>query len=226
MSIELRNTRALCAGLGGLVVLLSACSSQKAPTPSSTVAASAPALPAPQLWGDLKPVVTVKELMRDLIDPLADNIFDAVSTVSNPKGTEEKVPKTDEDWDKLRIGAVTLVEGANLLKIARPFAPPGAADDSSGPDATELSTAQITAKRNADPIEWNARVEALRNVGLEVMDIIKRKDVKELWDASDNLDTACENCHRSFWYPKEDAQFYQKLDSRLKELHKSSNGGR
>ena len=29
------------------------------------------------------------------------------------------------DWEKIRIGAVTLAEGVYLLKIPRPFAPPG-----------------------------------------------------------------------------------------------------
>jgi len=225
LHLHYRKLRAGCAALCSAFLLMSACSSQKS-TPASSAAKTSPAAAPVELWGDLKPIVSVKELMRDLIDPLADNIFDSVSTVAGKKGFEEKVPKTAEDWDKLRIGAVTMVEGANLLKIARPFAPPEAPDDSSGPDATELSTAQITAKRASDPVEWNARVEALRNVGLEVLDIIKRKDVKELWDASENLDAACENCHRSYWYPKEDAEFYQKLDRRLRELPKEPAGRR
>jgi hypothetical protein len=221
MQVYSRKLRVGWVVPGVLVVSMSACSSGKStpqPPPASSNAAPAPSA---ELWGDLKPIVSVKELMHDLIDPLADNIFDSVSTVTTPKGIQEKVPKTDDDWDKLRIGAVTLVEGANLLRIARPFAPAGAPDDSAGPDATELSTAAITAKRQADPVEWNARVEALRNVGLEVLDIIKRKDTKELWDASDNLDTACENCHKAFWYPKEDAEFYRKLDLRLKDFQKT-----
>jgi len=40
------------------------------------------AAPRPELWGDLKPVVSVKELMRDMIDPLADDIFDAAQIVN------------------------------------------------------------------------------------------------------------------------------------------------
>ena len=70
-----------------------------------------------------------------------------------------------------------------------------------------------------DPVEWNARIEALRNVGLEVLDIVKRKDSNELWDAAENLDVACEGCHRSYWYPGETAEYYSKLDRRLDEMH-------
>jgi hypothetical protein len=81
-----------------------------------------------------------------------------------------------------------------------------------------LSPAQIKAKLEADPVLWNAKIEALRNVGLEVLDIVKRKDVKELWDAAENLDEACESCHIAYWYPG-DAKLLKKLDRQLKELN-------
>jgi hypothetical protein len=58
-------------------------------------------------------------------------------------------------------------------------------------------------------------------LGLEALDMVKRKDVKELWDASDNLEQACENCHRSFWYPGETPEFYSRLDRRLRDLQHS-----
>jgi hypothetical protein len=169
----------------------------------------------------MKPVVSVKELMRDMLDPIADNIFDSVRIVVDKHGTVETVPKTDEDWEKIRIGGVTLAEGAYLLKIPRPFAPAGDLNNSVGPEAVELSPAQITDKVRKDPVEWNARIEALRNVGLEVLDIVKRRDAKELWDASDNLDAACEACHRSYWYPGETLAYYDRLDRRLREHVKS-----
>ena len=188
---------------------------------TATCSSSRPVPPpprAPALWGDLTPVVSVKELMRDMLDPLSDNIFNAVGSVTTEKGVVETAPKSQEDWDKIRIGAVTLAEGASLLKIPRPFAPPGDLNNSTGPNPVELSPAQITAKIEADPVEWNARIEALRNVGLEVLDIVKRKDVNELWDAAENLDQACESCHRSYWYPGEDARFYEKLRRGLEAL--------
>ena len=86
-----------------------------------------------------------------------------------------------------------LAEGAYLLKVPRPFAPPGDENNSTGPDPVELSPAQIKAKLEGDPVLWNAKIEALRNVGLEVLEIVKKKDAKELWDAADNLDQACES---------------------------------
>jgi hypothetical protein len=159
----------------------------------------------------MKPIVSVKELMRYMIDPSADNIFNSVRTVMTKAGTVETAPKTDADWEQIQIGAVTLAEGAYLLKVRRPFAPPGDMNLSEGPDPLELSPDQITARVERDPVEWNARIEALRNVALEAMEIVKRRGVDELWEAGENLDVACEGCHRSYWYPGEKADFNQKL---------------
>ena len=207
-------------------VLVSSCSSAKSSTPT-TSGAAATAQPASKnaipnttpLLGDMKPVVSVKELMEYMIDPASDYVFDSVKTLVQPNGKViEIVPKTDDDWKKLQVGAVTMLEGIYLLKVQRPFAPAGDVNNSVGPDATELSPEQIVAKVNGDPVEWNARIEALRNVGLEVLEIVKKRNTKELWDASENLDEACESCHRSYWYPKEDSGFYRELDQKLHDL--------
>src|SRR5258707_3354854 len=139
---------AIFAGLVVLGVLTTTCSSSK-PSPAPR--------PAPELWGDLKPVVSVKELMRDMIDPASDYVFESVKTQVTKNGVIETEPKTDADWQKIRIGAVTLAEGVYLLKIPRPFAPAGDENNSTGPDSTELSPAQIKAKLEADPGLWNCK---------------------------------------------------------------------
>src|SRR5665213_2498766 len=204
--------------------LVASCSSQKSTTPPPA-AATPPAAPTVKMWGEMKPVVSVKELMQYMIDPASDYIFDSVKTLIRPDGkVVEVMPKTDADWEKLRIGAVTMAEGVYLLKIQRPFAPAGDVNNSVGPDATELSPTEIMAKVEKDPVEWNARIEAPRNAGLEVHDIVKSQDTKELRAASETLDVACEECHSHHWYPKEDAQFYRGLDARLKALPPPARG--
>ena len=172
-------------------VFWSQCSKLAAPPPQS----------ATQLLGDMKPVVSVKELMADMIDPLADHIFEAVWWDTTADGTVEHRPRTDDDWEKVRIGAVTLAEGIYLLKVPRPFAPPGDVNNSVGPNAPELSPAQIQAKLDKDPVLWNAKIEALRNVGLATLEAVKRKDVDALFQAGADLDVACEACHLEYWYP-------------------------
>jgi hypothetical protein len=193
-------------GLCGLALLGAACSPAEPAPP-----------PAPALWGDMKPVVSVKELMRYVIDPLADNIFNSVSTVVTKAGIVETTPTTDADWEQIQIGAVSLAEGAYLLKVPRPFAPADEPVNSSGAGAVELTPAQMKDKVERDPVEWNARIETLRNAALSVSEIVRTRDANALWEAGEILDQACENCHRSYWYPGEDAAFYRKLRSRLNE---------
>jgi len=197
----------VCAGLLGAGIICSACSASK--QPSASIPAS-----AQTLWGELQPVVSVKELMNDMIDPASDNIFNAVGTVINAKGIIETAPQTDDDWARVRSGAVTLAEGVDLLKVPRAIAPPGERNASDGPDASDLTPEQIKAKIEADPVLWIAKIQALRNINLEVLEIVKRKDVKELSDAGEILDRACESCHLEFWYPAEKDRIKQ-LDRRL-----------
>lgn len=208
--VRTRKLFGIGAGVLAVGVLTSGCSSSKP--------AAVPAPASPQLWGEMKPVVSVKELMRDFIDPASDYVFDAIGTVDSKQGTVEIQPRTQADWDRLRVGGTMLAEGVYLLKVPRPFAPPGDENNSTGPDPEELSPAQIKAKLEADPVLWNAKIEALRNVGLQVLDIVKRKDVKELWDAAENLDEACETCHIAYWYPGDKA-LLERLDRQLRELN-------
>jgi len=212
------KTLMACAGLFVIAATTAVCSPPAPPPQSSAQVQAPPHAPAPALWGDMKPIVSVKELMKDMIDPASDFIFDSISTIVNKQGEINHSPKTDDDWDKIQFGAVSIAEGVYLLKVPRPFTPPGDENNSTGPDAEELSPAEILAKVQKDPVEWNSRIEALRNVGLQVMDIVKRRDAKELWDASDNLDAACEACHVSYWYPKE-GEFLKKLDRKLVDLY-------
>src|SRR2546427_10678583 len=115
-----------CEGLVLLSAMIAACSSRPSDSPQ----------PA-GLWGDVKPVVSVKELMKYMIDPVADNIFNAVGTTVTKDGVVDTEPKTDEDWDKIRVGAISLAESADLLKIRRPFTAPVQDNDSTGPNAVE-----------------------------------------------------------------------------------------
>lgn len=213
-----RLTALAGAALAGLT--LSACSQPPSSSSSAAPAAPAPAS-APALWGEFKPVVSVKELMRDVIDPLSDNVFNAVSVITTRHGAVETAPKSEDDWQKVRTGAVGLAESIYLLKVPRDFTPPGVENNIAGSDVVELSAAQIRAKVERDTVEWNARIEAVRNASLTVLEIVNKKDANALWEAGEVLDGACEACHRSYWYPGENAAFYQRLRARLKAAERS-----
>ena len=171
---------------------------------SKPAPAESPSVTSPLLT-EMTPVVSVKELMANMIDPLADNIFDAVWWDTTAKGVVEHRPTTDEDWDKIKTGAVTLAEGIFLLKVPRLLAPVGDVNNSLGPNPPELSPAQIKAKIDKDPVLWIAKIQALRNASLEILEVVKKKDVDALWQAGGDLDQACEACHLEYWYPGDKA---------------------
>jgi hypothetical protein len=172
-------------------------------TNSSPPPASSQAGPAAKalIGGPITPVVSVKELMQYMIDPVADNVFDAVWWDTTKAGVVKHEPRTQDDWDRVRTGAVSLAEGIQLLKVPRPWTPPGDVNNSTGPNPPELSPTQMQAKLEKDPVFWEAKIQALRNAALEVVEIAKKKDTSALFSASADLDEACEACHLEYWYP-------------------------
>ena len=187
-----------CLSLLAAGCLVLACTSPK-PKPSEAAAA-----PEPKTWGgELTPVVSVKEVMHDLIDPLSDNIFDSVGSEVTAKGVRDWEPRTDEEWAKVRIGAVTMAEASYLLKIPRPIEPAGWENVKRDPENGELPPPEVLALIKKDPVLWQAKIEGLRNVGRELIKVVDAKDTKGLFTAAEDLDEACEGCHIEFWYPGE-----------------------
>src|SRR5207248_9089590 len=77
------------------VIVACACSSPKSgPADSRTAAVPSG---SPPLWGDLKPIVSVKELMRDMLDPAADYILHPGKVEFARTVTMERSPMTVAD---------------------------------------------------------------------------------------------------------------------------------
>lgn len=145
------------------------------------------------------PTATIEEIMRHIVDPAADAVWESVVTDVTAEGVVEHVPETDEEWDVLRGHALTLVESANLLLIrGRPVAAPGSRSEMPGVD---LEPEQIEALLAADRAAWDAFVAGLRGSGVEVLAAIDGRAADALLVAGDGLDLACENCHLRYWYP-------------------------
>lgn len=142
---------------------------------------------------------TIEEVMRHMVDPAADAVWESVVTEVTAEGVVERVPETDEDWAALRGHALVLVESTNLLLVpGRAVAAPGSRSELPGVD---LEPEQIEALLAEDRPAWDLFVEGLRQSGLTVLDAVDRRDVDALLVAGDGLDLACENCHIRFWYP-------------------------
>jgi cytochrome c556 len=163
---------------------------------------------------DIRPIVSVKELMENVIDPQADFVFDAVGVDIGTEGMTETKPTTDDDWVKVQRGAVILAEATNLLKMPRRIAPPGDTNNSGGANAPELSPEQIQAKVDADRALWNSHADKLRDEALKVLDIVRKKDADSLFKAGSDIDQACESCHLDYWYPGDRAAVLKDQNSR------------
>jgi hypothetical protein len=145
------------------------------------------------------PTATIEEIMRHMIDPAADAIWESVVTEVTEDGVVEHVPGSDEDWEALRGHALTLIESTNLLLMpGRPVAAPGSRSEMPGID---LEPEQIEALLARDRTAWTQFVAGLRSSGATVLDAVGRHDVDALLIAGDGLDLACENCHLRYWYP-------------------------
>jgi hypothetical protein len=192
--MQISNGRliALAALTFASALVLAQCS-KPAPAPAATTPSEGPV-----------PIVSVRELMTNIMDPLADNVFDAVATDVTEQGVVDHRPTTDEDWAKVMQGAVALAEGTNLLRMhPRRAAPADYKFDAKerGPGAPELAPEEIQKKIDADPAMFDRHADELRNEAIKVIDIVKARDADKLFEAGSNIDKACENCHLEYWYP-------------------------
>lgn len=160
-----------------------------APTPSARGVSAPP----------FRTTATVEDVMRSIIDPAADAVWDAVVTVSTAEGIETTQPESEDDWAALRRHVITLVEAPNLLLLdGRRVAGVGSRSELPGIDLEPEKIASLLA---ADRESWMRLVSDLHDTGVGVLNAVDSRDVDALLVAGDRLGLACENCHSRYWYP-------------------------
>jgi len=102
--------------------------------------------------------------MDSLVDPSGDFLFDSVATIVTARGTEERAPRTDEEWTSVRRAAIRIMEATNLLLMpGRHVAKPGEKSDNpeveSGPEAIE-------ALINKDRTAWTNLAHGLNDAAM------------------------------------------------------------
>jgi hypothetical protein len=181
---QIRFPLALALG----AALLAGCSSPPAPPPAP---------PAPPY----KATATMKEIMQFIIDPAADDVWQAVMTVDSTQGTVETVPRSDEDWLKARRGALTLIEASNLLMT--PGRKVGHPHDKSEVPGVELEPEEMEANIARDLPEFYKAALRLHDAGIQALAAITAKDAPRLFEVGETIELACEHCHSRYWYPNE-----------------------
>jgi hypothetical protein len=107
----------------------------------------------------LQPVATMKQLMLEIIHPASNDILLAVN-----RGPV----RTDQDWARVRRGAIVLAESGNLL---------------------------IMRNRASD---WVSEARSLIEVGSAAYKAADAKDQEALAALTDRLDATCTSCHKKF----------------------------
>ena len=142
--------------------------------------------------------------MNSVIDPSIDEVWNSVATVIDDKGMTDRAPVTDEEWAEVRRHALVVSEAANLLLMHdRPIAPPGEPSLAPG---VELPPEEIRSLIDKNPDAWNLYVLQLQDSLKPALAAIDKKDTQALFDAGEQIDTTCENCHQVFWYPNAGAR--------------------
>ena len=144
---------------------------------------------------------TIKDLMLNVIDTNADVVWLSVTTVLSDEGLVETRPKNDDDWARVRAGAITLAEAANLLMIpGRRVGRPGEKSEVPG---VELEPEEMDALIAKDRNKFNEHARALYNAAMLAADAAEKKDADKIFEVGETIELACENCHRAYWYPNE-----------------------
>jgi len=192
------SIRRLIIPFFAVVLVLATVACQTSKPEASTPTASAP--PSPPYTT----TASIKDIMQHIVDPAGDMIWNSVATTVDSKGVHEQVPKTDEEWMMVRSGAIMLVEASNLLMMpGRHVARPGEKSETPG---IELEPSEMEANINKDRAAWYQRAGKLHEIASKTLQVIDAKDAKGLFEVGAQIDEACENCHRQYWYPNEPVQ--------------------
>jgi hypothetical protein len=126
--------------------------------------------PAPAT-NPLTPVASVNQIMKGIVGPAAQRIFDSVGSTVTSKGTEEKAPRTEEEWEAVGNDAAAIIESGNLL---------------------------LMSGRAVDPSDWVKMSRAMIDAGKAVLRASEEKSADKVLETGGDLYETCESCHRRY----------------------------
>lgn len=118
-----------------------------------------------------EPVAEVSQIMKATVGPSSDVVFGAVEIDVDSKGTHERKPETDAQWEQVRNSAVTLMETGNLLMM------PGRAREGG---------------------VWTQQSRALIEAGAMAAKAAETKNAGALLEAGHLINLSCDGCHNRY----------------------------
>ena len=113
----------------------------------------------------------MKQLMTAVVDPAADVIWGSVGTIVSAEGTEERFPKTDEEWTAVLNSAFVITESGNLMMMG---------------------------SRAKDSGEWMRQSQELIDVGIRTVKAAEARDKDAIFTLGGNIYEVCANCHQAY----------------------------
>jgi len=117
------------------------------------------------------PIATVKQIMKGIVAPAATAVFNAVSATGTSKGTVEKAPQTDADWETLGNSPAALIESGNLL---------------------------LMGSRAVDKADWVKYSTDLIEAGKAALKATQAKSAEQILTSGEKVNESCDNCHRKY----------------------------
>lgn len=131
---------------------------------SAVLAAPAASQPAGAL-------ISVREVMRHIVNPAAERYWKGGGTISTEAGVEDRRPTDDASWTEMADAAAALQEAGNLLMMD------GRARDQ-GP--------------------WMTFARELNAAGVQAVAAAQAKDGDKAFEAGSAVYDACFNCHAKY----------------------------
>lgn len=159
-----------------------------AQTPVAKPAAAAPVTPPKQT------LLSVRDVMRHIINPAAETYWAHSGEVDDEKGANDRVPTAQAEWNINIDTAAQIAEAGNLLMMD------GRARDPGGP--------------------WLKYAQALNAAGIAGMAAATAHDHDKTNDAGSAMYDACFQCHGRYIPRPKDSLYKHDIDKDLKAAEK------
>jgi hypothetical protein len=144
------------------LVIFGCGSNVEPPRAAQSPSSSAPAATVPT-------VVSVNAVMVGMVDHAGHVIWDAA--------TDQKAPKTDQDWEEVEHHAIQLAASGTLIALG-------------GTGPADPGWAQLP--------DWKKYSKELSDEGIVVLNAARSKNRDGISKAGDQIVATCEGCHKQF----------------------------
>jgi hypothetical protein len=166
-----------------------------AETPKPAQLATAPSAAKPGAVPAERTLLSVKDVMKHIINPAAETYWAHSGEVDDEKGANDRIPTTDANWQIDIDTAAQLAEAGNLLMMD------GRARDPNGP--------------------WMKYALALNKAGIAGMAAASAHDHDKTNDAGSAMYDACFGCHGRYIPRPKDSLYKHDIDKDLEAAGKA-----